>query len=810
MQGHSRLGALPGQAQPDGIDLAAIFQNPTIQRRNLDLASQVVQVVQEGSYCALLGPRYSGKTEVIQAVQALLTEQLRWPCAYLDLYELEATTQREFFAALAHLTARRIAERTGCEVPALDPLAATSAAFRGFLIDAVAEVGSDLVLILDHLEALPNDLVQALLTSLRAAYMEQQTLDHRLLVVVSGALSLAALTVGESSPFRGIARRDFVGGLSESESEAFIREQIEADWIRVSDAARYSLFQAARGDPNLLWRIYRDAVQVARAAAAGALEAEMLEQITTRFLDSEVSDYAPLQEAAQAIEQDPDLVRSVLLLLEQDMVPMSQLPLPLSPDLDPLRLTGVVEKVDGGRYRLRNGIYRRFLAQRLNPGRVGHLLTISGSWDLAIDYLEASIQAGNDQYRWDLLTAIINSMYASEDVSRAAHFLIRGLSAAFGIGETQVWYAPTHEMTLRLVAYTSTTLTEVEIPVTEDCLEARAYREAASLRGPETGQHVERALPLLTLGRRPIGVVIIQDTLSSNRFGEQRERELHLAGYLSQAARALEQVGRRTQELALAGRVQASLLPRTPSLPGWEMTAVLRPARQTAGDFFDFIQLPAGRMGIVIADVADKGMGAALYMALSRTLVRTYATDYADAPEQVLRAASARMLSDAGAGMFVTVFYGILDPASGWLVYCNAGHHPPYLVSAQAATAIRPLGRTGMALGVAEGTTWRQEKVHIGRGDLLLLYTDGVVEAQNRDKELFGRDRLLDVAQQQAGQPAAQTQAALLAALHDFAGSEAQFDDITLMVIRREPQAPEREIPPVEPRPGRLPGRAAL
>jgi len=227
--GDPRQGTLPGtEAKQDGIDLAAIFQNPTIQRRNLDLANQVVQYVQEGSYCAILGPRYSGKTGVIQAVRSLLTEQLRWPYAYLDLYELEATTQREFFAALANLTADLIAKRT-------------SADFRSFLIDVVTRVGSDLVLILDHLEALPNDLVQALLTSLRAAYMEQQTLDHRLLVVVSGALSLAALTVGESSPFRGIARRVFVSGLSESESEAFIRDQIEADWIRVSDAARYSL-----------------------------------------------------------------------------------------------------------------------------------------------------------------------------------------------------------------------------------------------------------------------------------------------------------------------------------------------------------------------------------------------------------------------------------------------------------------------------------------------------------------------------------------------------------------------------------------
>jgi serine phosphatase RsbU (regulator of sigma subunit) len=794
------------EAEWSGTGRTSLSQNPTLLRRDLDVASRVVRHIQEGSYCALLGPRYSGKTGMVRAVEELLLEQMGWPCVYLDLYELEVSTQRGFFAALAGLTAERIAGWTRHKVPALDPFGASSVAFRGFLTDAVVELGRDLVLILDHLEALPHDLVQALLTSLRAAYMEQQTLDYRLMVVASGALSLATVTVGESSPFRGIAQRIFIGGLSESESQAFIGEQIEAESIQVSDRAQHYLFQAARGDPTLLARLYHGAVQLARDTGARALEAETVEQITARFLDDEVLSYAPLQEAVRAIEQDPDLLRCVLLLLENDTVPMAQLPLPLSPDLDPLRLTGAVEKVGGDRYRLRNDVYRRFLARHFDPGRVGYLLTTSGRWDSAIDYLEASISAGNEQYRWNLLTAIINSMYASEDVNRAAHFLIRGLSAAFGIVEAQVWFALAHELSLRLVAQTGTQ-SELEIPITEDCLEARAYREAASLRGPESGQCAERALPLLTPGRRPIGVVVVQDYLGGNRFAEQRERELQLTDYLNQAACALEQVGKRTQELALAGRVQASLLPRPPSLPGWELAAVLRPARQTAGDFFDFIPLPVGRLGIVVADVVDKGMGAALYMALSRTLVRTYAADYPDQPELVLRAASTRMLSDAGAGLFVTVFYGVLDPVRGRLVYCNAGHHPPYLVSTavspassvppvpttEGRVALHPLGRTGMALGVVDEATWQQETAQIGLGDLLLLYTDGVVEAQNQEKGFFGRERMLEVARQQAGRSAKETQEALMAALQEFVGNEAQSDDITLVVVRREPEGLVRE-----------------
>jgi serine phosphatase RsbU (regulator of sigma subunit) len=465
-----------------------------------------------------------------------------------------------------------------------------------------------------------------------------------------------------------------------------------------------------------------------------------------------------------------------------------------------------VEKVGGDRYRLRNDIYRRFLTQHFNPGRVGRLFTAAGRWDSAIKHLEASAGPGSEQYRWDLLTAIINSMYASEDVNRAAHFLLRGLAAAFGIQEAQVWWAPIEVTNLRLAAQMgapSDLAFGAEVPIREDRLEARAYRDKASLRGPETppasppqaggergGWRVERALPLLATRQQPVGVVVLQDELGE-RIAEQRERDLQLLSYLNQAARALEQVGRRTQELALAGRIQATLLPATPTLPGWELAATLRPARLTSGDFYDFLRLPGGKLGIAVADVADKGMGAALYMALSRTLIRTYAADYPDQPQHVMDATSSRMLADAGAELFVTAFYGVLDPISGRLTYSNAGHHPPYVIDAAGGAApgrpqgATPLQRTGMALGVQSGETWQQQTVQLVPGDLLVLYTDGVCDAENGERDRFGPERLLEVLSGQAGKPAQEVLAALLAALHDFAGSEAQSDDITIVVVKR-------------------------
>jgi serine phosphatase RsbU (regulator of sigma subunit) len=247
------------------------------------------------------------------------------------------------------------------------------------------------------------------------------------------------------------------------------------------------------------------------------------------------------------------------------------------------------------------------------------------------------------------------------------------------------------------------------------------------------------------------------------------------------------------QELAFAWQIQASFIPETlPQIEGWQLTAVLKPCQETSGDFYDVIPLPTGGLGLVIADVTDKGMGAALFMALSRTLMRTYAFEHQTRPDLVLAATNQRILTDTHTKMFVTVFYGILDLVTGRLTYANAGHNPPYLLKTQ--TLSMPEGlpepqglrNTGMPLGILADASWEAKTVELAPGDTLILYTDGITEAQNRQEEFFGDQRLLQTAQANLEAPIEIIQDSILTTIDQFSDEAIQCDDVTLMVLKRE------------------------
>jgi len=251
----------------------------------------------------------------------------------------------------------------------------------------------------------------------------------------------------------------------------------------------------------------------------------------------------------------------------------------------------------------------------------------------------------------------------------------------------------------------------------------------------------------------------------------------------------VKDVAKKNTELAIAAEIQQSFLPKNiPKVEGFDVAGKSVMAKEVGGDFFDVIpfevvHLGNKRMGILIADVSGKGVPAALFMALSRIIVRVNATWHRDDPAQAIYDANNLIAADATAGMFVTLFYGILDHEKQTITYVNAGHNPPILYRAADGTLVEFEG-TGMALGAQENTPYTSRAFPLAAGDVLVLYTDGITEANNEKGEMYGEDRLHAVITSSAGRAAPEILDAILADVKTFSGSAPQYDDITLMVIR--------------------------
>ena len=238
------------------------------------------------------------------------------------------------------------------------------------------------------------------------------------------------------------------------------------------------------------------------------------------------------------------------------------------------------------------------------------------------------------------------------------------------------------------------------------------------------------------------------------------------------------------QELDLAGRIQQSMLPTEfPHMDGYDVHAMLAPASEVAGDFYDVMRLDSGRVGLLVADVSGKGVPAALFMMASRTLLRGAAIGLGD-PARILSETNALMCQNNSQSMFATVFFCIVDPY-GSVLYSDAGHPPPLL--------LRPDGSVsslGVARDVALGLLTDAEYIHfdftLEPGELMFMYTDGVTEAMNGSLEEFGQDRLTDTLSGLAGESAEECCAGVVDAVRKFSGPAIQSDDITCVALRRE------------------------
>ena len=235
-------------------------------------------------------------------------------------------------------------------------------------------------------------------------------------------------------------------------------------------------------------------------------------------------------------------------------------------------------------------------------------------------------------------------------------------------------------------------------------------------------------------------------------------------------------------ELSVANKMQQSILPTCfPKGPGFEIFGSMKPAKDVGGDFFDVLALEDGRIGLVVADVSDKGVPAALFMMSSRTLLKGAAIGH-DAPGKVLTEVNQLLQEENDAAMFVTVFYAAFDPANGEFAYANGGHNTPLIVHADGSSTLLPT-TGGVALGVVPEFTFEETSVTLRPGDRVILYTDGVPEAENNQGDQFGLERLCEVCTKGGGQDVRTTNAAVFEAVESFAGEAPQFDDVTCLTL---------------------------
>jgi len=344
-----------------------------------------------------------------------------------------------------------------------------------------------------------------------------------------------------------------------------------------------------------------------------------------------------------------------------------------------------------------------------------------------------------------------------------------------------------------IVAYFASASGVVEIDKLDlDSPALRAMKEA----------EIKVVVPLVSQGEL-IGLLNLGPRLSQQEYSADDRKLLNdlatqtapavqVAQLVRQQQRQAQERERIEQELRVARLIQQTLLPKhVPELAGYQLAAYYQPAREVGGDFYDFLELDDGHLGLVVGDVTDKGVPAAIVMATTRTMLRASAQRL-NSPGEVLKRVNDVIVRDIPPNMFITCLYAILEPKTGVLRYSNAGHDLPYrrrCRSSSSTGGAEELRATGMPLGLMPGMSYEEKEIVLERGDSVLFYSDGLVEAHDPEREMFGFPRLQGLVGAYRSDGPAMVNF-LLSELARFTGEEwEQEDDITLVTLDRSETA---------------------
>ncbi len=340
-------------------------------------------------------------------------------------------------------------------------------------------------------------------------------------------------------------------------------------------------------------------------------------------------------------------------------------------------------------------------------------------------------------------------------------------------------------------------------PGTDEALDATAIAELLSLASRVAGGEpiaLVDADGRVVAGRSPGAVPgrahpTVRDGLPAGAVVGTAAVEPEL---LELVARSLELVeehandrtarARLSNELAIGRRIQLALVPRRfPDVTGWTFASAYEPALEVGGDLFDAFPVRGqlDRIGLLVADVTGKGIAAALLMADVRALLHA-ATDNAPGPADALARVNRILVTERATALMVTAVLLVVETATGVIRYAGAGHEAPLI--ARCAGGVEPLEAGGTILGLAGDTTFTEQEGRLGPGDALVMYTDGVTDARDRDRGFYGDDRLLATVRGVCGRPAAEIVQAIMDDVRAFRGDADPFDDLTLLVVERRPE----------------------